>query len=306
MKLIHPSVSLIKETNPFKKIEKVGRTCYKSSSEMTEETARKFYTSLTSRKHTAMVEHATFVFEVSGETYEYLHGHKFLNYTYNPEVHRYLISGNLRALNECNEPILLKVLYNIDPMLVYTNVDFNLAEEELPEFASIWHINNIQELTNLSKEEYMAHAYFTFHFICDRGVTHEIVRHRPASFAQESTRYCNYAKDKFGGEISIIYPANYDEWADIAKHHFVQAMEKCETEYRILTANGLTAQEARAVLPNALKTELIMTANAKEFEHFFDLRSKGVTGAPHPDMKYVADMAYTLYSVEKFSLIGLL
>lgn len=305
MKLIKPSVTLIEESNPFKKIEIVGRTCYKSTSDMTEETARKFYKGLVGRSHTAMVEHATFVFQVDAQTYCDLYGHKFLNYTYNDSENRFLISGNLRALNESGEIILLKALHEIDPMLVYVNVEFDLAKEPLPDYVTIWNID-LLHLNNLSEKEFMAHAYFTFHFVCDRGVTHEIVRHRPASYAQESTRYCNYSKDKFGGEITFIEPADYESWEDFLKSQFIISLNHAEDGYMRMLNNGVqkaTPQQARAVLPNALKTELIMTANAGEFEHFFDLRSRGTTGAPHPDMKVVADMALALYEEKKNKML---
>lgn len=299
MKMINPSVALIKESDPFKKIERVGRTCYKSEDMITEDSAKKFYSGLVKRQHTAMVEHATFVFQVDAETYCYLYGHKFLNYTMNED--RFLISGNLRALNESGETILLKALHDIDPALVYVPHPVNFEE-----YCGEVKVINLEDLKDLSAEEFMAHAYFTFHFICDRGVTHEIVRHRPASYAQESTRYCNYTKDKFGGEITFIKPAHWDSLHDHIKFRYVRAFETCEDEYARLISYGQTPQQARAVLPNALKTEIIMTANAGEFEHFFDLRSRATTGAPHPDMKVVADMALALYEPEKFVLTGLL
>lgn len=299
MRMINPSVALIKESDPFKKIERVGRTCYKSEDMITEDSAKKFYSGLVKRQHTAMVEHATFVFEVDSFAFCELHGHKFLNYTVNED--RFLISGNLRALNESGEPLLLKALHDIDPALVYVPHPVNF--EDCPEVVKVI---NLEDLKDLSAEEFMAHAYFTFHFICDRGVTHEIVRHRPASYAQESTRYCNYTKDKFGGEITFIKPAHWDSLPDHIKFRYVHAFETCEDEYARLISYGQTPQQARAVLPNALKTEIIMTANAGEFEHFFDLRSRATTGAPHPDMKVVADMALALYEPEKFVMTGLL
>lgn len=301
MQMINPSVALIEESDPFKKIERVGRTCYKSEDMITGDSAKKFYNGLVKRQHTAMVEHTTFVFEVDSETYFKLHGYKFLNYSINEESERFLISGNLRALNESGEPTLLKALHDLDPDLVYVPHPINF-EDNHDEVKVV----NIKDYEDLSVEEFMAHAYFTFHFITDRGVTHEMVRHRPASYAQESTRYCNYSKDKFGGEITYIKPTGWDEFKHYDKLQFVKAFESCEAEYNELIKRGFSPQQARAVLPNALKTEIIMTTNAGEFEHFFDLRSRGITGAPHPDIKVVADMALGLYSCEKFALIGIM
>jgi len=122
-------------------------------------------------------------------------------------------------------------------------------------------------------------------FICDRGVSHELVRHRPCSFAQESTRYCNYQKGKFGGEISVIEPCYLREnKQDIKYQLWREYCKQCEDGYFNMLNMGCTPQEARAVLPNSLKTEIIMTANELEWQHIVDLRAKGVTGAPHPQM----------------------
>lgn len=300
MKLIESSASLIDIANPFMKIEKVGRTCYKSTSEMTEETARKFFKSLTSRKHTAMVEHATFVFQVTSGLYHHLYGYKYFNYSveeFEDGTERYLISGNLRAIVESGEPVLLSVLGQIDPDLVYDGeFQMLLISDDYCKVVDIDSIPDIQE------HAYKKHKYLTFHFICDRGVTHEIVRHRPASYAQESTRYCNYSKDKFGSEITCITPADFEKWDDESRYYFFHSLNYAEDCYIRMLNKGRTPQEARAVLPNALKTEIIMTANCEEFDHFFDLRSRGTTGAPHPDMKLLADKALVLYeaNIKKF------
>lgn len=297
MKLIDSSVSLIDIADPFMKIEKAGRTCYKSSSEMTEETAIKFYANLVSRKHFAMLEHATFCFEVTEHMYHGLYGHKYLNYSVeelDDGSQRFLISGNLRALNESQEDAILYCLNELNLNLVYR--DFN--NPLLPSSFFTHHIRlvNIDCVPNIQEHAYKKHKYLTFHFICDRGVTHEIVRHRPASYAQESTRYCNYSKDKYGNEITYIYPADFDNWDSSDRAFFYSALVGAEESYlALLNRAGKTPQEARAVLPNALKTEIIMTANCEEFDHFFDLRGRGTTGAPHPDMKRVADMALALY-----------
>ena len=296
MKLIESSVSLIDIENPFMKIEKVGRTCYKSSSEMTEETAKKFYKSLVSRNHTAMLEHAVFCFEVTESLYSDLRSAKYFNRSIEELENgreRYLVSANLRAINETDCDELLTVLYDIDPMLVYTNRGVQLVQLKL--LGGRASLVDIDDIPDIQEHAYKAHKHFTFHFICDRGVTHEIVRHRPASYAQESTRYCNYSKDKFGGEITCIKPAFYDEWDGESKLYFEQSLNKAEDCYLRMLERGRSPQEARAVLPNALKTEIVMTANCVEFDHFFNLRSNGTTGAPHPDMKVVADEAYSIY-----------
>ena len=303
MKIINPSVSVITEKDPFKKIERVGRTCYKSEDKITEDSAKKFYKGLCNRKHTAMVEHTTFLFKLDRFQYEVLRNNfntKYLNFT--NDNGRYLVSGNLRALNESGALFLCRALYTLDPELIYN--------EEMRAFLETYKIEgkvfiiDFSELKNPTENEFMNHFYMTFHYITDRGVTHEMVRHRPASYAQESTRYCNYVKEQFGGELTFIKPTHWDSLPDHIKHSYIKTWESSECEYDYLIRHGETPQQARAVLPNALKTEIIMTACAGELEHYFDLRSRGVTGAPHPDIKTVADMALTMYEVERAMYIG--
>ena len=126
----------------------------------------------------------------------------------------------------------------------------------------------------------------------------EFVRHRVFSFAQESTRYCNYSKDKFGNEITFIEPCwGLDNFAgDIFKVFLANA----EKQYIHLVNQGWKAQEARAVLPNALKTELIMTGFIDDWNHFFDLRARGTTGAPHPQAKELAEPLMSEFITRKY------
>lgn len=135
-------------------------------------------------------------------------------------------------------------------------------------------------------EAVLEHCSVTVKFICDRGVSHEIVRHRLASYCQESTRYCNYEKDCFGSEISVIQPCYLEEGTD-AYEIWQRSCSAAEAAYFDLLHSGCTPQEARAVLPNSLKTELIMTANMREWRHFFKLRC---SSAAHPQMREVAWM----------------
>lgn len=303
MRMINPAVSVITEKDPFKKIEKVGRTCYKSEDRITEDSARKFYRGLVSRKHTAMVEHAVFLFKLDRFQYDVLrvsNPYKYFNFT--DDGGRYLVSGNLRAINESGATNLCKAIYDIDPELIYN--------EGMRTFLSTYQLEgkvsviDFSDLKNPTENEFMNHFYMTFHYVTDRGVTHEMVRHRPASYAQESTRYCNYVKEQFGSELTFCKPAHWDVLPDNVKLRYTRAWETSEDEYARLISYGQTPQQARAVLPNALKTEIIMTACAGELEHFFNLRSRGTTGAPHPDIKVVADMALTLYEVERAMYIG--
>ena len=130
----------------------------------------------------------------------------------------------------------------------------------------------------------LEHCSFTVKFICDRGVSHEIVRHRLASYCQESSRYCNYSKDGFGGEITVIQPC-YLDTCGAGYQMWKEACEAAETAYFNMLNFGCSPQEARAVLPNSLKTEVVMTANIREWRHFLKLRC---SPAAHPQMREVA------------------
>lgn len=144
-----------------------------------------------------------------------------------------------------------------------------------------------EKLVLRGHEAMLEHASLTVKFIVDRGVSHEIVRHRLASFAQESTRYCNYTKDQFGSEITVIKPCFFREGSPSYKA-WKRACEACEMAYFELLDIGDMPQMARDVLPTSTKTEVVMTANIREWRHFFKLRALGTTGAPHPQMREVA------------------
>lgn len=145
----------------------------------------------------------------------------------------------------------------------------------------------VRKVVENGHEAMLEHASMTVRFIVDRGVSHEIVRHRMASFAQESTRYCNYSRDKYGNELTFIKPLFFTE-GSTEWRVWCSAMKNAEDSYLYLLKRGATPEQARAVLPNSLKTELIMTANMREWRHFFNLRAAGTTGKPHPQMAEVA------------------
>lgn len=142
----------------------------------------------------------------------------------------------------------------------------------------------VQSIIKRGHEAVLEHFNITVKFICDRGVSHEIVRHRLASYCQESTRYCNYSKDDFSGEITVVEPF-YLQPDTLAYNAWKEACEAAEAAYFSLLDWGCTPQEARAVLPNSLKTEVVMTANLREWRHFFKLRC---SPAAHPQMREVA------------------
>lgn len=142
----------------------------------------------------------------------------------------------------------------------------------------------IRNIIDRGHESVLEHAGLSVRFIVDRGVSHEIVRHRMASYSQESTRYCNYSKGKFGEEITVIEPCFFEKGSGRYKSWENSCLE-AEKHYFAMLYMGASAQEARAVLPNSLKTELIMTTNFREWRHFFKLRT--AAGA-HPQMREIA------------------
>ncbi len=156
----------------------------------------------------------------------------------------------------------------------------------------------IRNIIARGHESVLEHASVTFKVICDRGVSHELVRHRIASYSQESTRYCNYAGGKFGGELTFIRPCfwqkddrNYRRWLEI--------MSTIEKTYLEMISAGATPQEARSILPNSLKTEIFVTMNLREWRHFLRLRTDKKA---HPQMREVALRIYEIL-IEKLPVI---
>lgn len=148
----------------------------------------------------------------------------------------------------------------------------------------------IRKLIRAEHESPLEHLSFTVKFITDRGISHELVRHRLAAFTQESTRYVNYAKDKFGNEISVILPDYSNQMISTrALETIKKSFEQAEESYMTLVEEGVPPQFARSVLPTNLKTELVMTCNIREWRHILKLRC---SYAAHPDIKYLCDRIY--------------
>lgn len=144
----------------------------------------------------------------------------------------------------------------------------------------------IKRIISSGHESVLEHEKLTIKFICDRGVSHEIVRHRIASYSQESTRYCNYNHEKFGKELTLIRPCFWKE--DKEKYRiWCAVMEKIECSYNKLISMGAKPEEARSILPNSLKTEVVVTMNIRELRHFLRLRT---SKKAHPQMREVANM----------------
>ena len=287
MKLIESSVQIIEEKDPYKMIELAGRTCYKSEDKRTENSAKEFVDRMIKLGHGAMLEHGTIYLTIDGED------PNLSKIQSNPHTKVNLVP--YEVLTEGNYTISYKA---------YITTNLRVLIE-----------NNLKELLCYQVEPTEHHEKrITAKFICDRGVSHEFVRHRVFSFAQESQRYCNYNKDKFNNELTFIKPTWLDiptgdytywdgDWCDIDNmkiqlpsdngiaDNFLWCLNNAGMQYRLLINKGLKPQEARAILPNATKTELVMTGFESDWEHFFELRC---SGAAHPDAKKLADELYKL------------
>lgn len=319
MKIVQPSTHIIDEPDPYKKIEKIGRLCYKSEDKITEDSAIPFVNRLKEHGHFAMLEHA------------YLH---FLwNHNYRPITDPFEMFANIpgviitRAVDDLYLiSVNLSHLYNpkwqnceymqdLRHWFEYVYFDESGNRQlRLPDNIDIKLLNKLDDAKQTFKEHdptiddsawnkiKTKHTILSIYFMVDRGVSHELVRHR-CSVAQSSTRYCNYAKEKFGSEITYIEPSTYAEWTPDVRDRFESYLEDCENLYMYMINSGLQPQQARAILPNALMTEVVLTMSIDRWEHFFDMRSRGITGKPHPDMKFIADKAIELFTEYKNNLI---
>jgi len=286
MRIIKPSFEIWDQEEGlegiYKQIERAGRVCYKSEDKITEDSAKEFVERMIKSGHGAMLEHGT--------------------------VYLKIPYGTMDDRGEfSNEPIVIKYIDN--PYSVVMNNSENDYWYITSNYRVIIENGWIDDLQYLCEPTEFHAKRITVHFVCDRGVSHEFVRHRVMSFAQESTRYCNYSKDKFGNELTYICPCwlDYDrvqELTEIANRDnkevyrmghdeslsmeerglcsFVYDMSNHEHGYLFQISVGWKPQEARAVLPNALKTELVMTGFVSDWEHFFKLRD---TGSAHPQAR---------------------
>lgn len=280
----------------LKKIEMVGRTCYKSTENIKEGSDEKFVAGLIERGHEAMLEHASFCFEINCDLYAWITHvikimsdsddfHSFMRFTNGDRI---LMSGNVRAWRDLFKnmsefaviPDVFKTFIKENPILFP-----EFQREFLHSFKYSIKPVYTDDLKTIS--EFLTHCDVTVRFVVDRGISHELVRHRPASFAQESTRYCNYSKGKFDSQITYIIPYGFD-YGSPAWKIWKDAMECAEAYYMTMINTGVTPEWARTVLPNSLKTEVIMTANCAEWKHFFALRACNSTGKAHPQMLEVS------------------
>lgn len=251
----------------YEHIEWAGRHCYKSHDKMTADSAKKFVANITKSGHGSVLEHGTIYLAIPFDDMpeDLLHNpYTKCRLVNTPAIETwYAVTTNYRVIVENNWDLLL--MYECPPTSCH--------EKRI-----------------------------TAKFICDRGVSHEFVRHRTLSVSQESQRYCNYGKDKFGSQITFIKPSWWNTKSE-DKESFKKALLKAEETYlkairawderkqdkRFRTkhkGNPLSPQMARMILPNATKTELVMTGFESDWNHFFELRC---SQAAHPDARYLAN-----------------
>ena len=261
MKLIESKVEIIEQQpgleGVYKQIELAGRTCYKSEDKITEDSAKGFVDRMIKSKHGAMLEHGTVYLKATAK--------------YDIEHDCWDMPQKLFAsfFNK-NKYSKLRTVESEDACDCYITTNMRVIVE-----------NSLFECLKYICEPTEHHEKrITARFTCDRGVSHEIVRHRVMSFAQESTRYCNYGKDKFGNELTFIKPSWYSKTLENKHGGFERFLENSQSLYISLLDQGYLPQEARACLPNALKTEIVVTGFESDWEHFFELRT---AKSAHPD-----------------------
>ena len=293
MRLIKPSFEIKEQESGlngvYKQIEWAGRHCYKSLDKITETSAKEFVDRMIKSGHGAMLEHGTVYLTIPGEHEpdEWGRANVFINYKGSYRYNKY--SKVVFEYWE-QEPVGTQCDFckKISRSRLHITTNLRVLVE------NDW-LDDLQFICEPTEYHEKRH---TVKFICDRGVSHEFVRHRVFSFAQESTRYCNYSKDKFGNEITFVFPIwmdeellnSYGSYHTVARSNtpesiFIAGLNNAEKDYLNLINMGWKAQEARAILPNALKTELVMTGFKSDWKHFFELRCPG---SAHPQARELA------------------
>lgn len=288
MKLIESKVEVIEQQpgleGVYKQIELAGRTCYKSEDKITEDSAKEFVDRMIKSKHGAMLEHGTVYLKITYPISSTLSREEFEKYV--DEHHFEYELGKML----CDDKYT-KARARTDDTYCTWYITTNMRVLCTDTYDSLPWRDYVCEPTEHHEKR------VTARFTCDRGVSHEIVRHRVMSFAQESTRYCNYSKDKFGCELTFIRPSWYDKTLENKHGGFEKFLEDAQSLYIALLDQGYLPQEARACLPNALKTEIVVTGFESDWEHFFELRT---VGAAHPDIRKLAlELQEKLNSVNK-------
>lgn len=271
MTLLLPEVEYIPQNEGiFKHIEKCARTCYKSEAKCdgTNSGAKEFVFRMITSKHLAMLEHGTVYLEILSD---------YSNRDYLELESKYI--SNPYSFVEFKGGI----------MCITTN------------YRVIVENNWSDDLEYLCPPNEYSQRRLTFRFICSRAIAQELTRHRKFSFAMESQRYCGYDKDKFGKELNFITPTWYinNKYDSFKMNAFDKCLENIEKLYMFYRECGMQPQEARVILPNCTKTELIMTGFTFDWDHFMNLRYYESTGKVDPDMKYLMELFKPIYDDTK-------
>lgn len=264
-------------------IEKCGRTCYKSEDKITTETAIPFIKGILKSGHESVIEHANIIFSmpVTEKNYRVLTMRDIRGLNISVErdpadgVEKIIVSGNMRSLRDIARQ------YDVhDFLLAAGNPLFYITESAKPVFDGV-KVESVQ--TSRFSEQ---HNYITTHSVCDVGAYKDITRHRLASFSIESTRFCNYSKGKFGGELTMLEPCNIDKGTEMYSE-WLGCMEMIEKAYMNMAALGGKSDQLRMLLPHSAKADMIMSANITEWKHIFSLRCHK---AAHPSVQLVMKM----------------
>ena len=279
MKLIESKAEYIPQEEGlegvYKMIELAGRTAYHSQDKITPDSAKDFVDRMIKSKHGAALEHGTVYLAIPSDCVG---------------LHSFYI------LNPYSKTTDFSIGISSDGLYVSTNM--RVLQEN----------NHLDDLQYLCSPIVFHEKRYTMRFTCSRAIAQELTRHRVFSFLMESQRYINYSKERHGGEITYIIHYWFEQRAVFLKEGLpndvvlgakviskinsyndremvaLKALALSERNYMYLLSRGMTPQQARDVLPNATKTELIMTGFASDWRHVMDLRLFGKTGAPHPDM----------------------
>lgn len=260
MKLINSSFEILEQTPGIqgvkKQIERAGRTCYKSEDKITDNSCEEFVNRMVNSGHGAMLEHGTVYLQIP---------FKYIDVSYKLEI-----------------PIIEDLVFKYTENKYSKCVTINHVAYITTNYRVLVENGWLDDLQYQCEPTKYHEKRITVKFICDRGVSHEFVRHRVFSFAQESTRYCNYSKDKFGNEITCILPPWELEGSYL---EFEEDLKVLESIYFKWLKKGWKAQEARYFLPTGVKTELVMTGFALDWIHFFQLRCHSTA---HPQARELA------------------
>ncbi len=293
MKVIEPFFQIQDELDSASvavRLEACGRVCYKSEDKITDDSAIPFVTKIAAQGHNSVLEMAVLTFRVSchPQQLQALLACQPKYVVIDTLPYGILLTGSIRALRELyvlhqkNQLIndLVLVLMGMVPYLFEKLFDPHkiLARDTNISITKM----SLSEVDQLPAEQRLRHRFVGIRFVVNRAVTHELVRHRPCSFLQESQRYCRYSEDKFDNQVTFIRPMFFKE-ASKEYQLWKEAMEQAEATYFKLLETA-TPQAARTVLPNSCKTEIIIYCNLCEWQHIFTLRT---SPAAEPSMREI-------------------